>query len=277
MFGGLAWFGGPLFLCGGGYFASLRSMAKDKCGDPSAALRMTSHIALRMTGPLGFGLAGQGLSGVDREGGTMGYLDATEYVAYGLTAETTDDWVTTASALMESYCRRPSLLVSTYTERVRLGRDGATARLSYLPLAVVAPATTALVSARGRLGHTWRGEMLDSFREQVMQAFCVPGGWTALDVTAMDVDVTTGEVSLPVNFLGLRYTDLEVTYTAGLAEVPAALKVACAQIVRNAQATPALNVRSSKVDRLQMQYFSQSLLDEGVQALLRPYVAERLG
>ena len=207
----------------------------------------------------------------------MGYLDPTEYVAYGLTAETTDDWVTTASALMEAYCRRPSLLATTYTERVRLGRGGVTARLSYLPLAVGAPAMTALVSARARLAYQWGGEMLDVFREQVLAAFSAPGSWTTLDVTTMDVDLTTGEVTLPVNFLGLRYTDLEVTYTAGVQVVPPALKVACAQIVRNAQATPALNVKSSKVDKLQMQYFSGSLLDEQVQALLRPYVAERLG
>ena len=207
----------------------------------------------------------------------MAYLDATEYAAYGLTAETTDDWVTTASVMMESYCRRPSLLATAYTERVRLGRGGMTARLNYLPLAVVAPATTPLVSARARLSYEWRGEMLDAFREQVLQAFSAPGSWTALDVTAMDVDLTTGEVTLPVNFLGLRYTDLEVTYTAGEVTVPPALKVACAQIVRNAQATPALNVRSSKVDRLQMEYFNGSLLDDQVQALLRPYVAERLG
>ncbi len=207
----------------------------------------------------------------------MGYLEPTEYVAYGLTAETTDDWVTTASALMESYCRRPSLLATPYTERVRLGRGGMVARLTYLPLAVVAPATTAVVSARARLGNSRQGEILDTFREQVLQAFSAPGSWAALDVTAMDVDMTTGEVTLPVNFLGLRYTDLEVTYTAGLVTVPPALKVACAQIVRNAQATPALNVRSSKLDKLQMQYFSGSLLDEQVQALLQPYVAERLG
>ena len=29
----------------------------------------------------------------------MGYLDPTEYVEYGLTTETTDDWMTMASAL----------------------------------------------------------------------------------------------------------------------------------------------------------------------------------
>ncbi len=50
----------------------------------------------------------------------MGYLLPTEYVQYGLTDETTDDWVTMASALIEAYCRRPSLLVTEYVERMRL-------------------------------------------------------------------------------------------------------------------------------------------------------------
>ena len=47
--------------------------------------------------------------------------------------------------------------------------------------------------------------------------------------------------------------------------------------MKNAQATPGLNVKSSKMDTLQMQYFSDSLIDSQVMALLRPYVAERLG
>ena len=64
---------------------------------------------------------------------------------------------------------------------------------------------------------------------------------------------------------------------AGLAVVPPAVKVACAQIVRNAQATPGMNVKSSRMDTLQMQYFSASLLDEQVQMLLRPYVAQKVG
>jgi hypothetical protein len=77
--------------------------------------------------------------------------------------------------------------------------------------------------------------------------------------------------------MGMRYSEAEVTYTAGFTTVPNAVQVACAQIVRNAQATPGLNVKSSKMDTLQTQYFSDSLIDSQVQALLRPYVAERLG
>jgi hypothetical protein len=206
----------------------------------------------------------------------MGYLLPTEYVQYGLTAETTDDWVTMASALIEAHCRRPSLLVTQYVERLRVTAGAQTVRLSYLPLAG-ADATTALVAVRARYGRPRRGELADVFREQVAWAFTVPGSWTTLAVSGVDVAMATGELTLPDNFLGLSYNDIEVTYMAGLATVTPAVKVACGQIVRNAQATPGMNVKSSKLDTLQMQYFSSSLLDVQVQMLLRPYVAQRVG
>jgi hypothetical protein len=47
--------------------------------------------------------------------------------------------------------------------------------------------------------------------------------------------------------------------------------------VKNAQSTPSLNVRSSRIDTLQLQYFGTSLVDLTVQSLLRPFVAARLG
>ncbi len=64
----------------------------------------------------------------------MGYLLPTEYVQYGLSEETTDDLVTTASALIDAHCRRPSLTVTQYVERIRLTAGAQTARLSYRPL-----------------------------------------------------------------------------------------------------------------------------------------------
>lgn len=69
-----------------------------------------------------------------------------EYASYGLTAETTDDWITLASAMMDSFCRRPTLLNASYTERLRVGQGGQTVRLSYGPLMAAAGATSALVS-----------------------------------------------------------------------------------------------------------------------------------
>ncbi len=205
----------------------------------------------------------------------MGYLLPTEYVQYGLTAETTDDWVTMASALIEAHCRRPSLLVTQYMERLRVTAGAQSVRLSYLPLAGSDAST--LVSLRARYGRPRRGEIADVFREQVAWAFTVPGSWTQLSVTDVDLNAASGELTLPGNFLGLSYNDVEVTYLAGLTTVPPAVKVACGQIVRNAQATPGMNVKSSRMDTLQMQYFGTSLVDEQVQMLLRPYVARKMG
>jgi hypothetical protein len=207
----------------------------------------------------------------------MGYLDPTEYIAYGLTAETPDDWIGLASALIEAHCRRPSLLVTQYVERMRLTAGAQTVRPSYRPLAPLGTAASPLVGIRVRYGRPRRGELADPMLAQVAWAFSIPGSWSALDPTAVDLNPVTGEVTFPINLLGLNYNEVEITYTAGLAVVPPAVKFACAQIVRNAQATPALNVKSSKMDTLQMQYFSASLIDAGVQSLLAPYVAERIG
>jgi hypothetical protein len=186
----------------------------------------------------------------------MGYLLPTEYVQFGLTAETTDDWVTMASALMEAYCRRPSLLVTQYVERMRLTAGAQTVRLSYRPLTAAVGAASVLVGVRVRYARPRRGELPDQFREQIAWAFSVPGSWNALDVTTVDVNETTAELTFPASFLGLDYNEVEVTYTSGLATIPDAVKVACVQIVRNAQATPGMNVKSSKMDTLQMEYFS---------------------
>ena len=60
-----------------------------------------------------------------------------------------------------------------------------------------------------------------------------------IDPGTADCDATTGELTLPANLLGLPYNEVMVTYTAGLATIGDDIKSACAQIVRNAQATPA--------------------------------------
>ena len=207
----------------------------------------------------------------------MAYLLPAEYVQYGLTAETADSWVTMASALMDAHCRRPSLTVTQYTERLRLTPGAQTVRLSYRPLAAAAGANTPLVSVQVRYGRPRRGELSDPYRNQVAWVFGLPGSWSALDVASVDVNASAAELTFPANFLGLDYNEVEVVYTSGLTTIPDAVKIACVQIVRNAQATPAMNVKSSRVDTMQMQYFSSSLIDAQVQALLRPYVAERLG
>lgn len=216
----------------------------------------------------------------------MAYLDPTEYVAFGLAPETPDALAGMASSLMEAHCRRPSLLVTQYVERMRLTAGSQSVRLSYLPLNPLPPAASPVTGVRVRFSRPRRGELpaplsgwagFDASLANDALAFSLPGTWSELNLAYIDVNTVTGEVTFPVNLLGLSYNEAEITYTAGVCTVPDALKFACAQIVRNAQATPALNVKSSKIDTLQVQYFSGSLVDPAVQALLAPYVAQRIG
>jgi len=207
----------------------------------------------------------------------MPYLQPADYPNYGLPAATTADWITAATALINSYCRRPDLNVIQYTERLRLTRGSQAAMLSYLPLAPLGMATTPIVSIEARYANPRRGETFDESLAAIVSAFSLPGQWTAIDPATVDYDPNTGQVTLPWNVLGLRYNEIAVTYTAGLATIGDDVKTACAQIVRNAQSTPALNASKTKIDTMQMQYFSSSLLDETVQTWLRPYVANRLG
>jgi hypothetical protein len=207
----------------------------------------------------------------------MAYLQPADYPNYGLPAGTTADWITTATALINSYCRRPDLNVIQYLERLRVTAGTQAVRLSYLPLAPLAPATSPIASIEGRYAKPRRGELPNDPLLEVACAFSLPGQWAAIDPGTVDVDPGTGELTLPWNVLGLPYNEVQVTYTAGLTTIGDDVKAACAQIVRNAQATPALNASMSKIDTMQMKYFSSSLIDETVKAWLNPYVANRLG
>ena len=208
----------------------------------------------------------------------MNYLSPSEYESYGLEATTPPAWVAAASAVIDAHCRRASLAVTRYTERLRMVSGRNTVRLTYLPLAAVAPATSPMLSARGRYAVPRRGEWpYEEMSASVSWVFGLPGTWSELTVANLDVCVDTGELSLPVNALGLGFSEVEVVYTAGLATLPDTVKLACAQIVRNAQSTPALNVRRGSLDRMYLDYFSDSLLDQTVRELLAPYVAQKVG
>ncbi|MDE1155875.1 MAG: hypothetical protein PW735_09115 [Acidobacteriaceae bacterium] len=197
----------------------------------------------------------------------MAYLFPAEYAAFGLSTETVDAWVTAASAMIDAHCRRASLLSATYTERLPVRHDH-TVVLSYGPI-------TSVTSIRARYAQsTGHGDGFVPFEEFIANAFSLPGSWVDLDPATIAID--RNEILLSGSLLQMRFREAEITYVAGEESVPDPVKVACAQIVRNAQTTPGLNVRSTRMDTLQTEYFSDALLDTQVRALLRPYVAERL-
>ncbi len=208
----------------------------------------------------------------------MNYLSAAEYEKYGLEATTAEGWVTAASALINAHCRRETLGAAEYRERLGLSSGRNTVHLSYLPLAAVAPASTPIVAARARYATPRRGEggAQGDWAGEVAQTFGLPGMWTELDVNAIEYAAGTGEVTLPGSPLGWGFSEVEIAYTAGLETIPEGVKCACAQIVRNAVATPALNVRAGNLERMHLEYFSDTLIDQTVRALLAPYVAQKV-
>lgn len=208
----------------------------------------------------------------------MNYLDPSEYEAYGLAATTDAAWVTGASAIIDSHCRRATLAVNQYTERMRTEDPARPVRLTYLPLTALAPATSPIVSARARYAAARRGDWtVDEMAWDVAIVFGIPGAWAELNVADLDVFSDTGEVTLPLNVFSWTFNEVEIVYTAGLSPISDGVKVACAQMVRNAQATPALNVKKGAMDKMQLWYFADTLVDDTVRELLAPYVAQKVG
>ena len=208
----------------------------------------------------------------------MNYLSPSEYQLYGIDVTTEPALVGSASSLIDAHCRRSTLGVAQYEERIRMMPDRNIVRLTYLPLASIVPATLPIVSARGRFTIPRRGEWpFDDLRLDVALMFGLPGTWTNIDPTSIDSDPLTGELSLPLNIVGLWFSEVDLVYTAGFSVIPDAVKYACAQIVRNAQATPAVNVKTGRVDRMRMDYFAPDLLDATVRSLLAPFVAQKGG
>jgi hypothetical protein len=205
----------------------------------------------------------------------MNYLAAEEYESYGIEGTTPASWVGASSSLIDAHCRRTTLGTTQYVERKRLTTGRNCVQLTYLPLAATSP----LVSARGRYATPRRGEDLTTWdmAQQVAAAFSLPGMWINVDVTQMDYCSDTGEVSWLANPLGLQFQEIEVTYNAGFDTIPDPVKFACAQIVRNAQATPALNVKANTLNSMHLEYFADTLVDSTVQTMLAPYVAQKVG
>ena len=105
----------------------------------------------------------------------MAYLQPADYANYGLPDGTTADWITAATALINSYCRRPDLNVIQYTERMRLTAGSQTVRLSYLPLAPSGTATTPFLSIEGRYAKPRRGEPADQGLMEIALGLCAAG------------------------------------------------------------------------------------------------------
>ncbi len=202
------------------------------------------------------------------------YLTTAEFTAFGLADSTDPALIRVASDLVDSFCQRTSLLVTQYSERNRLPDGLPVTRATYTPLAIATGATSPFVTVRARHG-LLRGPNAAALAEMIAP-FGGPPQWIDLDPLKVDYNAATGDLWLPSSLFGVPYTEVELVYTAGYAAPPESVKLACSQIIRNVESHPAGNVRSAQMDRLQLDYYAGSLLDEDVRRLLGPFVAVRL-
>jgi hypothetical protein len=209
----------------------------------------------------------------------MNYLSDSEYESYGMEPATADSLVAAASTLINTYCRRPTFAIVQYTERIRIASGRNDLRLTFLPLAIAQGSNSPLVSGRARYAMPRRGDdtPLWDMMFQIAQVYSLPGTWVNVDVSTFDYFAETGEVSWLGNPLGLAFNEMELTYTGGFAQIPDPIKFACAQIVRNAQANPALNVKAGTLNAMRLEYFADTLLDTTVQTMLAPFAAQKVG
>jgi len=208
----------------------------------------------------------------------MNYLADSEYQSYGLEADTPESWVSAASSIINAHCSRPTLWESQFTERIRLVPGRNLLQLTYLPLSIPQGGSSPLISGRARYGIPRRGDDLTMWEmaTEYAMAFSLPGTWIDLDVSNFDFFPDTGEISWLSNPLGVCFDEMELTYTGGFTTIPDPVKFACVQLVRNAQAMPALNVREGTLNAMHFAYFADSLLDSTVQFMLAPYVARKV-
>ncbi len=202
------------------------------------------------------------------------YLSTAEFATFGLPDSTDPALIRVASDLVDTHCQRASVLVTQYSERNRLPGGIPITRASYTPLAVPQGGQTPFSSLKARHGVP-RGPNPDTLAE-AMAPFGGPPAWVNLDPAQVDYWPATGEIWLPASIFGAAYTEVEMAYSAGYAEVPEGVKLACAQIIRNIESHPAARVSAAQFDRLQLEYFAGSTLDEDVRRLLAPFVALRL-
>jgi hypothetical protein len=207
----------------------------------------------------------------------MNYLATSEYESYGLEPETPESWVSAASSLINAHCKRPTLWLSQFTERRRLTPGRNLLQLTYLPLAILQGQQSPLINGRARYGVPRRGDdlLMWEMASEFAIVFGLPGTWINISVTQFDCFCETGEVSWLPNPFGLFFDEMELEYNAGFTTIPDPIKFACVQLVKNAQAMPAVNVKEGTLNAMHFAYFADSLMDSTVSELLAPFVAQK--
>lgn len=197
-----------------------------------------------------------------------GYLTIEELATYApdATIETGKEqsFIDRASVLIDEYLHR-SIGVNTYTERMSLTSGGS--HLTYLPV-------VSLTSIKAR--HDIRNDPQVSY-------LGTQATWEDIDIATVDLLKDTGifyilQTTLSIStFLSSvmgNYTEAEITYVAGYAVTPEAVKQACGQLITNMSMRPnPMTVAEQLPNGLRTSYGSTSLITPEIAELLGGFVA----
>lgn len=190
---------------------------------------------------------------------------------YGLCVEEQD--VRAAMTIIHAHTNRPSLWPERYSERLTIPDGYNVARCSARPVAE-------LLGVRGRYAPGRRDQRSTlPLGMDYYAALAVLGTgttWQTIDVEAVDVDVASGELVLPVGFLPVWYTEVQVEYMAGFVRTPDRVKLAVAEIINSIRSRGASDRTFYAVGKIQSTWAGTGYLSIEARRLLAPYVVQAL-
>jgi hypothetical protein len=155
-------------------------------------------------------------------------------------------------------------------------KDRPVKNLAYTPV-------VRLLSGQGRYAYGRRGDssryMVDEFNLLAsLTAFGGPPAWEFFPLISTGIDPETGQIWVPAGVMLAYYSEVNIWYVAGYAQanIPDAVKFACAQLIVAAAAFPEMqsNVKSLRAGDTQIQRFSASLLSDDSNRQLDPFRAK---
>jgi len=187
--------------------------------------------------------------------------------------EVTEAQVRFAMDLMHSVVNRPSLWPETYTERLEVPEDQNQVIVSARPV-------VSLVKCEGRYGtgrrHLRSGATGGYDLMMVTSFFGQPPGWTVMDVNTLEVQGGTGEIWLSTGPYLAQYTEVQVTYLAGLLRPSSRIKAALVEIVNTVREKGVSDRTRYWVGRVQREYAAPGFITDTAKNLLEPYIRRGL-
>jgi hypothetical protein len=139
-----------------------------------------------------------------------------------------------------------------------------------------------LLAGQGRYGYGRRGAssryQVDEFNLLAsLSHFGGPPVWEFFPIINTGVDFETGMVWVPAGVMLAYYSEINLWYVAGYpaSGLPAAIKMACANIVMSQGAIPQLGAtKMYKAGDTALERFASSAIDDDTKALLAPFMAK---